>query len=228
MLFIHAGITYSRSTANTIASSVITDNIARTVLLPFANDVSSFSASGGISKFIFALGATASLKASWSTSRFNQLLNSEALPFHNRSFTVSPGAEARLFNRVSINYNGSGTWTTSRLVEHEASTQVANRQIRQFDQSIGLTYSPFNRMFLRVDGRHQYTSQQQQSTVAYFFADAHLRYRLAKWSTDLELNLTNLANVTSYETYSLSANQFGYNHYQLRGRMGVMKVTLQL
>ena len=228
MLFINAGITYTRSTANTIASSVVTDDIARTVLLPFANDVSSFSASGGISKFIFALGATASLKASWSTSRFNQLLNGEALPFHNRSLTLHPGVEARLFNRVSIIYNGSGTWTTSRLVQRNASAQVADRHMRQFDQSVGLTYSPFKSTFLRVDGRHQYTGQQQQAAVAYFFADANIRHKLAKWHTDVELHLTNLANVTSYETYSLSANQFGYSHYTLRGRMAVLKVTFNL
>lgn len=228
MLFMNASITYTRSTANTIASSVITDNIARTVLLPFANDVSSFSANGGISKFIFTLGATASLKASWSTSRFNQLLNGAALPFHNQSLTLNPGMEARLFDRVSINYNGSGTWTTSRLVRQEATAAAADRQLRQFDQSVGLTYAPFNNTFLRVDGRHQYTSQQQQSAVSYFFADANIRYKLTKWRTDVELNITNLANITSYETYSLAANRFAYSHYQLRGRMAVLKVTFQL
>ncbi|SEL50687.1 carboxypeptidase-like regulatory domain-containing protein [Parapedobacter koreensis] len=228
MLFMNMGATYAKSTANTIASSVMTDNIARTVLLPFDNDVSSFSINGGVSKFIFALGATASLKASWGTSRFNQLLNGETLPFHNRSFTLNPGLEARLFGKVSITYNGTGTWTTSRLVQQEATAQVDGRQIRQLDQSVGLTYSPFKNTFIRLNGRHQYASQQQLTAIRYFFADANTRYRLDKWRTDVELDLTNLADVTAYETYSVSSNQLGYSYYQLRGRMAVLKCTFSL
>lgn len=228
MLFVNAGITYTKSMANTIASSIVSDTIARTVLLPFNNDVSSFSASGGLSKYVFVLGATASLKASWSSSRFNQLLNGEALPFNNRSVTVSPGVEARLFNKVSVTYSGTGTWTTSRLVNREATVQVEGRQIRRVDQSVGLTYAPLKNTFLRVDGRHQYTSQQQLADIRYFFVDATIRHRLVRWRTDMELNLTNLANVTSYETYSLSANRLGYSHYRLRGRMAVLKCIVNL
>ncbi|WP_257670133.1 carboxypeptidase-like regulatory domain-containing protein [Parapedobacter tibetensis] len=228
MLFMNAGITYSKSTANTIASSVITDNIARTVLLPFDNDVSSLSANGGISKYIFALGATASLKASWSTTKFNQLLNGESLPFDNISFTLNPGFEARLFGRISINYSGTGTWTTSRLVDQEATATIHDQQLRMVDQSVGITCSPFTHTFIRVNGRHQYTGQQQTADISYFFADANIRHRLIKWRTDIEFELTNLANVTSYETYHLSANQFAYSHYNLRGRMAVLKCTFSL
>ncbi|PPL01816.1 hypothetical protein [Parapedobacter indicus] len=228
LLFVNAGITYTKSMANTIASSIVTDVLSRTVLLPFDNDVSSFSASGGVSKFIFALGATASLKASWNSSRFNQLLNGEALPFSNRSVTVNPSMEARLFNKVSITYSGTGVWTTSRLVNQKATVWVDDRRIRQFDQSIGLTYAPVKNTFLRVDGRHQHISQQRQAEISYFFVDATIRHRLVKWRTDIALDLTNLADVTAYETYSLSANQLGYSYYQLRGRMAVLKWTFNL
>ncbi len=228
MLFMHAGVTYAKSTANTIVSSIVTDDIARTVLLPFDNDVSSVTASGGISKFIFALGATASLKASWSASRFNQLLNGQTLPFSNRPFSLQPSLEARLFGKVRIHYDGSGTWTTSRLVRQDASVQVDDRQLRQFDQSVGVTYSPFKNTFLRLNGRHQYINQPGTADVRYLFADAHARYRLVDWRTDVELDLSNLTDITAYETYSLSANHFGYNHYRLRGRMAVLKLTFNL
>src|SRR5690606_29916665 len=100
LLFANAGIIYTRSMANTIAAGTITDDIAHTILLPFDNDVSRLSAQGGISKFIFALGATASLKASWRTSRFNQFLNGLPLPFHNQSVTLQPELEAKLFGRI--------------------------------------------------------------------------------------------------------------------------------
>gem|GEM_PF-6539784 len=57
---------------------------------------------------------------------------------------------------------------------------------------------PFNQTFLDISGHHQYMSQPQQADIAYFFVDANIRHHLTDWRTDLELNLTNLANVTSY------------------------------
>ncbi len=228
MLFATAGISYTRSMANTIAANVLADDIGRTILLPFDNDVSSFSAQAGISKFIFALGATASLKASWRARRFNQFLNSIPMPFHNQSVALQPGLEARLFGCVSITYTGSGTWTISRPMERKTSTQLINRQIRRFDQSIGVTYSPFNNTFLRLTGRHQYTNQHGEAAIDYLFTDANIRYTVAKWRTDLVLNLTNLTNVTSYETYALSANHFSATQYHLRGRMALLKATFNL
>ncbi|MGV3763554.1 carboxypeptidase-like regulatory domain-containing protein [Parapedobacter sp.] len=229
LLFANAGISYTRSMANTIAASALTDHIARTILLPFDNDVSSLSAQGGISKFIFALGATASLKASWRISRFNQLLNGAPLPFHNQSITLEPGLEARLWERASITYNGSGTWTTSLPIGQGPKKQLASRrQIERFDQSVSITYSPFNNTFLRLTGRHQFSSQQGQAPIVYFFTDADIRYTLPKWHADLAINLTNLTHVTVYETYALSANHFAATQYTLRGRMAVLKATFNL
>ncbi len=228
MLFMNAGVNYTHAMANTIASNVMTDNIARTVLLPYDNDVSTFSANMGISKYLFALGATAGIKSTWSTTRFNQFLNNELLPYNNVSFAVNPSVEARLWNHVSISYDGTGTWTTSKLVSGETAVHMPDRQIQRYDQSVSLLYSPFRNTFLRLSGRHQYISQQQLQDISYFFADTNVRYKLSKWNTDIELNLTNLANITEYETYSLSANQFGYSRYNLRGRMAVMKLAFNL
>jgi len=227
MLFMHAGVSYSRSTANTIASNVVSDNIASMVLLPFENRVNSVSLNGALSKFIFAFGATASLKASWSISRLNQLVNGNTLPFSNRSLKVSPAFEVRLFGKISFNYDGTGTWTTSRLVRKDASLHVPNQRIRLLDQTVNLSYSLLHNTFLRISGQHQYANQEQSST-GYFFADASLRHRFALWRMEMELKLTNLANVIAYETYSLTANQLSYSRYALRGRMALISCTFNL
>ena len=228
LLFVNAGITYTHSMANTIATVSLTDDIARTVLLPFDNDISSVGAHGGISKFIFAVGATASLRAAWSTTRFNQLLNGEALPYHNQSLTLQPGFEARLFRRISVTYNGTGTWTTSRPIKQQAGTLSENRQIQQFDQSIGIMYSPFSHAFISFKSRHQHTHQQGQKSINYLFIDVDIRYNITRWRTDIVFNLTNLSHITSYQTYALSANHFLNNRYNLRGRMAVLKATFNL
>lgn len=228
MLFMNAGINYNRSIANTIASSVMNDNISQTVLIPFDNDISSFGASAGISKYIFALGATTSLKGAWSTSRSNQLLNGESLPYHNETWSVSPTIEARLWKKISTNYQGIGSWTVSRSAKEGAVAAALNRQIRRFDQNVSLSYSPVRAMFFRVTGRHQFVEQPSMEDLSYYFIDAKVRYTLTKYKMDFDLDLSNLANVRDYETFSLTANQFSHSQYQLRGRMAVLKVSFNL
>ncbi|MFC7522514.1 hypothetical protein ACFQRK_01050 [Parapedobacter sp. GCM10030251] len=228
MLFLNAGIDYSHAISNTIASNVVTDNIINTVLVPYDNTISTFSLNAGISKYVFALGATAALKGSWSTSRANQLLNGELLPYNHITASITPSIEARLWDRISVSYEGTGSWTASQLIATGTAMRVPERRIQRYDQSMSLLYSPFRNTFLRLSGRHQYTSQAQSEAIRYLFADANIRYKLNKWNTDIELNITNLANVTKYETYSVSANQFGYSRYDLRGRMAVLKLTVNL
>lgn len=46
-----------------------------------------------------------------------------------------------------------------------------------------------------------------------------------KVNTDFELNLTNLTDVTSFETYTISANSQFHNRYELRGRMAIFKAV---
>lgn len=228
MLFMNAGINYNRSISNTIASSIMTDDISQTVLIPFDNDVSSFGASAGISKYIFALGATTGLKGSWSTSRSNQLLNGESLPYHNETWAVSPSIEARLWRKISTNYEGTGSWTVSRSAKEGGVASALNRQFQRFDQQLSLSYSPTRYWFLRLSSRHQFVKQPGMEDLSYYFLDAKARYTLTKYRMDFDLDLSNLANVRSYETFSLTANQFSHSNYQLRGRMAILKVSFNL
>jgi len=228
MLFMNAGVSYKNAKSTTITSYIISNNISQTIQLPLINHVNSLSLNAGISKYIFALGATADLKASWGYTHFNQLFNDNLLPFNNISFVLNPGIEARLINRISINYNGIATWITSKSGLEKGNTSLSDRQIQNLDQSIGLTYAPYKNTFIRISGRHQFTKQSETKDVNYFFADVNASYKIIKWRTDIELNLTNLANITSYETYSISANSSVYSQYQLRGRMAIFKFIFNL
>lgn len=228
MLFMNAGLNYNRSLSNSISSTIMTDQIAQTILIPFDNDVSSFGASAGISKFIFGLGATAGLKGAWSTTRANQILNGESLPFHNVNWSISPVIEARLWRKVSMSYEGRGSRTTSRSAREVEATILSDRTIQQHNQQVSLSYSPRNHVFLRFTARQQYVSQPGMQDLNYYFMDAKIRYNLRKWRTDFDLDLTNLANVKNYETFTLTANQFGHSRFELRGRMAVLKASFNL
>lgn len=228
LLFLNAGIKWSKTTADAMISSEVSDNITQTVLVPLSNNISSFSAYGGISKYIFGLGATTALKFSWNTARFNQLLNHTLFPYVNRTFTLSPSVEARLWRLFSLSYTATATWSASRLAIGELAPVLPEQSLGTYDQSLSLRITPYKKLIIGITGRHLLSVQKQTQPIRYFFADAHVRYTIGKWRSDVELNLNNLANITAYESYSLSANQFWYNRYQLRGRMAILKYTFNI
>jgi hypothetical protein len=224
MLFAGAGINYNKIKANSILSSVYTNNVQRTVLLPYENDQSTWSANASISKYLLFLKTTASLKTTFSRNYSNRFINNEQLPFTSDAFSLTAGVDSR-FGLVTVNYNASGLWTTSQQRYKAGAT--ANT-IKQFDQRITMGYSPFKNCFLNAKGRHLYSVQAHVADISYLFVDANMRYKLSKWRMDLELDITNLANIKNYETLHLNANQFAVSSFLLRGRMAIVRATFNL
>src|SRR5690606_23694098 len=113
------------------------------------------------------------------------------------------------------------------ISEQKDHPELANR-IFTASQHIGLPSLPFKKVFVGVNGRHLYTQQREQPHVSYFFLDAFARYLLKKWKTDLELDLTNLTDVRTFETYAVTANHQTHNSYELRGRMAILRAVFTL
>lgn len=227
MLFINAAISYNKIRANSILSSVLTDNIQKTVLLPYSNDQSVFQASAGISKYIFTLKTTASLKAGFNKGRYEQYINNELLPFYNTSREVAAGVETKLFKKVSVSYNGAMLWSSSKLRLNRAQATGSNKMLR-LQQNLATGYSVFAGFLVNAKATHIYSRQPGVSTVNYVFLDLNARYRLAKWRTDLELDICNLANQKTYELYSLSSAVFSVNRYDIRQRLFILRATFNL
>jgi hypothetical protein len=228
MLFMNAGIYYNRSLSNSIASSIIDQDISQTIYIPFDNDVSSYGVNGGLSKYIFALGATTGLKASWGIARANQFLNGEAYPTSTETWTLSPNVEARLWRKVSMNYQASANWMVSRSDRNDAGASLLDRKMQRLDQDLSINYSPKSHMFFRLSARNQFVEQPGMKNLNYTFLDAKLRYTFVKQKIDVDLDVSNLANIRRYESYFLSANQQSYSVYDLRGRMAILKVSFNL
>ncbi len=224
MLFINAGVGYDKILANTLSSSIISDDIVRTVVLPINNDMTTFRANMGISKFIKLIGSTADLKAIWSTTRSDQIQNGERLPFNNIVFTVSPGVEVQLHSKLRLKYSSSGIWFTSKQAFSDASIPyIKDIRMQTYEQASRFTWIPVKGMDVQFNLRHHHINQPGLSPVNYLFADASARYKVNKWKTDFELNLFNLTNIRSFETYTLSSNSFWQSKYQLRERMLLLK-----
>lgn len=226
LLFLNAGIHWNKARANAILSSEVTDNTTRTLLIPLPNDVSTLSAVGGMSKYLFGLGATAALNVSWNNTRMNQFLNNEMLPYINQLVSINPSIETRIMKTVSLNYQATARLMRSRLVVGDTDNSLPEQKIQALDQSLQILCTPYNELYLSVTANHQLMTQAQISTIRYFFADAHFRFHIKKWRADVEMNLMNLGNVKDYETYNISANSFWYSRYSLRGRMVMLKYTI--
>ncbi|SFS61982.1 peptidase associated domain and porin domain-containing protein [Sphingobacterium wenxiniae] len=224
LLFANMGMNYSHTKRNAMVAQDINNSISQTILLPIANSISSFSANAGFDKYIFVLASTVKLNASYSFSNFNQLFNQEVLPFNNSTWSLRPQIEAKLWKKINLSYSGTLAWSNSE----QKNNPSLNNKVFNLSQNIGLPFHPFQGAYLRISGRHLLTEQPNMEQINYFFVDTFLRFRSNKLKTDFELSLTNLANVKTFETYAISANQQTHNSYQLRGRMGIFKVIFNL
>jgi len=225
MLFAAARIDYKKVTANTIASSELTANVQRTVLLPYQNDQSSVELNADISKYIFALNTTVSANAVLSRSNYNQLINTQVYPFNNNVVTLKAKIESKLFDGVTLSYSGIGLWAASKQKPVASITANIDSESKRFDQSINLGYSPIDNFFVNLTIRNIYGRQSNISNINYVFMDIKARYKLVKWRTDLELDISNLANIKNYEVFSISSNQLFISRYEIRGRMSVLRAT---
>ena len=79
------------------------------------------------------------------------------------------------------------------------------------------SYSPAKNLFWPQSQLYvQLTGQCNQASVT--FMDANVRYKYVKWRMDLELDVTNIANVKRYEIFHLTSNLFAVNGYNIRGQ----------
>lgn len=228
MLFINAGVHYNKIRANTIQSSILTNDVQRTILLPIANDQSSFTISSGISKFIFPIKTTTGLSMLFRRSRFDQFINTERLPFTTGSLALTGSLETQVKKRVSVSYGGTVAWNKSQQVIKTNTEQGLKTQMRRIDQQLGVTYTWKQKMFFTAKARQTYATQAAIAPINYCFADMNIRFKWAKLRTDVELDITNLTNITHYRLIQLNYNLMAQNQYNLRGRMALLRFTFNL
>jgi hypothetical protein len=225
MLFLNAEVKYNRVKANSILSGIISDNVQRTILLPYENDQSSFSAYAGGSKYVFPLKAKFSFGLLFQKNWYEQFFNDERLPFVNDMTQLTAGVDTKLWNRFTFTYNGSAIWSDSRLTSRSSANTSLSSNTFRLTQRASLGYSPFKRLFVVAKGWQTYSQRPGLTDVHYTFVDANLRYKLLKWRTDLEMDISNLANIRTYEYFSLQSNRFAANSFVIRGRMLMLKAT---
>ncbi|MBO9660793.1 MAG: hypothetical protein J7527_18370, partial [Chitinophagaceae bacterium] len=225
MLFLNGEVKYNRVKANSIISTIINDNVQRTVLLPYENDQNSFSAYAGGSKYIFPLKTKFSFGLQFQKNWYDQFLNGDRLPFVNNMIQFSGGVDAKLWKRFTIVYSGAAVWNDSRLSSASTASSSLSSKTFRLTQRASVGYSPAKRLLVTLKGWQTYSQRPGMNDVQYVFLDAVLRYKLLKWKTDLDMDISNLANIRKYEYFSLQSNRFTANTFAIRGRMLMLKAT---
>jgi hypothetical protein len=223
LFFWNINALYSHTAASNIASSVITDNIQKGMVLPYPNSNNSWILKGSFSKYSFPLRTTFSGAIQWQNNRSVLIQNNALLPFNSTSQTYNLNADTKASNVVNVSYKATFTQSGS----HSPALASAFH-IKQLQQQASVNYDPAEELQFKLSGEHYFTRQQGSSDLKYFFADASAKYRFIKWKVDLELTANNLLNVKTYNALYLSANTLTINAYTLPGRIIILKVLFNI
>jgi len=223
LFFFSVNALYSHTSANNIASSVITNDIQQRVMLPYPNSTNSWALNSAVSKYSFALRTTFSWGIQWQSSRSVQIQNNTLLPFNTVTETLTFGADTKVSDKVNFSYKASGIQT-----ESHSAVEASAFHINQLQQQASLYYNPTDELQFKFAGEHYFMRQQRNPDLKYFFTDASAKFKIKKWKTDFELSAVNFLNVKTYNALYLSANTLTANSYTLPGRIVLLKVLFNL
>lgn len=223
LFFFGVSASYTHQNSNNISSSIVTNNIQQRIVLPFDNNVDSWSGNAVVSKYAFDLRTTFSAGISYQTTKLNQILNNIILPYKTIATGFNFGADTKINSKVNFSYKANYILTTSK-----SSASDAENKFQRLLQQASVNYNITDNLYLNASGYHYYTHQQQANDLKYMFADASIRYKFKKVKADMELGAQNLFNTKTYSALYLSANTFTQSSYTIPGRFLLAKVTFNL
>lgn len=225
MLFLSAGLSWDGIEENAILSTEISDNVQRTILLPYKNRQRNTSLNLVVSKYLFNLKSTVSLKSQWGRSQYTQLINGAFLPFYSDMLVLNGSVLKKMFGTVNLTYQPNCLWSFSKLKDKGAlNTDNFSSRAFRIDQNMAVGFTVKKRLYVEINGRHNYTTQTNSSDLQYFFMDAKLRLSNTKKKIDMNLDVTNLFNIKNYTRYGISANRLIQDEYTIRGRMVILRM----
>jgi len=214
---------YNNIHANNITSSIITNDLQQSVVLPYPNNTDSWTFSGSMNKYSFKLQTTFGATLQWQQNHTIQIQNGLLLPFNTTIKTLTLRADTRLNSQLNFSYS-----ITARLINSNSPSKEPADRIAQLKQQATIYYDPTTRLQLKLSGEHYFTSRKDNANLSYFFADAVVKYRIKKWNVDVQLDAANLMNVRTYNAVYLSANTLTASSYTLSGRIVLMKLLFNL
>jgi hypothetical protein len=223
LFFFSINAVYNHSSANNIASSIVTNNLQQRVVLPYPNRADSWTGNGFISKYSFKLQTTVSTAVQWQNSRSVEIQNGDLLPFNTTALTLSLSAETKISDQLNFSCRATGLKTESR-----SPTVASADQIDQLLQQATIYYNPTTDLQFKLSGEQYFTRRKGNANLQYLFADAWVKYHVKKWGTDLRLGATNFLDVKTYNALYLTTNTVTASSYTLPGRIILLKLMFNL
>lgn len=223
IFFFSVGGGYTKSESNTINDTRLSSILQQSKLTPFVNIFEASNAYVNVSKYIFPLMTTISGKLSWQRSLSNALQNGDLLQTQTDSYTYGASINSKLSSWFNMTYTGTYTTFGSRPIGNAYTIRPASPAVEKWQHELSANFSISNDFYFRVEGdnyRYMVPGSQENN---YTFVDAAFTYKLKKLKTDIELSLTNLANIDTYGTASLSSNSIVESSYRIRPRMALLK-----
>lgn len=224
VLFINAGINYSTTSSNVILSSEINDNIQKSVLLPFKNEVNSTSFNFNISKYFFDLNSTFSVTSQFTKTGFQQIINNEIIPFNRNNLSITSRFIKKLFKKIDLTYQQNNFWSKSSLKNKNSSQSPILYYSNGINSDLKLGFNAFQSYRFEVNTKYSRNWQTGNSHIQYLFSDIKFNHTFKKKGLDLSLEVTNIFNVKKYTMYSADSYQLNNSEYELRGLMGMLKL----
>lgn len=224
MLFMNAGITYDKTIATAILSTQFLDNIQKKVYLPTNNDQDRISLLAGLSKYIFKLKTTVSVKSQWNLYRYLQIVNNVLVPSNSNSVILNAKIQKKVSRALAFAYEPNAIWSSASQVSADAKSEGTKNSTFGIDQHLSVIVTPIKKGNIELIGRDSYNTQSNNGAVHYFFMDAKSTYSTAK-GMDISFVISNLFNIKNYTVYTVLPNHLIVDQYTIRGRMCILRLN---
>lgn len=223
IFFFSAGGSYLKYNSNTINDTRLSSVLQQSRLIPFDNVTKSMQLFTTVSKYIFPIMTTLSGKVSWQQSIVNQLQNGNLVETLSDSYSYNASINSKFASWFNMSYAGTYTTFGSKPIGNTHTSRLASPKVQRWQHEVVANFVVSSNFYFRVMGDNYQYHLPGSPGMNYTFADAAFTYKLNQYKTDIELSLTNLANVDTYGSATLSANSIVESSYRIRPRMAMVK-----
>lgn len=223
MFFANIGAHYTLTNRRVLNRTIFEDNMQKQIQIPFANQMKTMGANMVLSKYVFFLGTTFSIKPQWSNLRMEESLNDALYYIDNNNYTISTSMDFQLFQKINVVHRMDLTHSTNNFRQQEPGALPSSINNNHVRNNLSLTYSPLSNLHLKAEGQSVHVRQKSISDIDVYFIDFSARWKINHLRSDVEFYMFNIANHQNFETFSVRNNGYFYNQFVLNPRMAVIK-----
>ncbi len=223
LLFLNLNASYTIKNANTISTTILTDNFEQRVILPFENRTNSFNSSLSFSKLLFDLQTTLNAKLGWQFDQTNNIVNNALLGYSNYITSATLSTDSKLTDRIFFKYYATYNYFES-IQKSGQPVAGSDQHLNQLNEKWELNLGAAKNLNLKLVGEFYYNQQILSNYTRYFFADAAVQYKLVRQKIDLEAGIYNIGNVNTFDITSVSSYAVTSSSYKIQGRIAMLKV----